>query len=381
MARQTLKGIPHEMAPNTNRRQFLQFAAQIGLAGAAMGFSGMKPLCAFANSQARTGELASLPGRPWHHTSEGFRNLAGSLSHKHKLSNWAKHIWHEVSRQEPDVPRDHFLDHNQAAAGFWALGNKDKITWLGHSAFVIRLSGTNILVDPFLSEYATFMPPFGPRRFTPPGLPVEKLPKIDVILISHNHYDHLDVATVTALPDREKIRLIVPLGLKNLWLVLGYNKVTELDWYQTGKSGPVSITALPAVHFSGRSLLDKNQTLWAGYAITDGRTRIHFCGDTAYHPVFKEIGAKFGPFDYCMVPIGAYRPAPERNTNHVTPEAAVKLGRDVKATHLIPMHWGTVVLSQAPPFEAPIRFQKAGHEKGYDTSALWKMTVGETRLI
>ncbi len=128
-------------------------------------------------------------------------------------------------------------------------------------------------------------------------------------------------------------------------------------------------------------MFDKNQTLWAGYAITDGQTRIHYCGDTAYHTVFKEIGNKFGPFDYCLVPIGAYRPAPEENTNHSTPEQAVQLGLDVRATKLVPMHWGSLILSQAPLFEAPGRFLNAGLEKGYDESALWKMRVGETRLI
>jgi L-ascorbate metabolism protein UlaG (beta-lactamase superfamily) len=128
-------------------------------------------------------------------------------------------------------------------------------------------------------------------------------------------------------------------------------------------------------------LFDRDVTLWNSYAITDGRSKIYFCCDSAYHPLFKEIGRKYGPFDYGLVPIGAYRPESMKNYAHVTPEEGVKLGRDLLASKLIPTHWGSIILSQAPPFEAPVRFLKAGVEAGYDELSLWKMKVGETRAI
>ncbi len=244
-------------------------------------------------------------GAAHHHTADGFRNPPGSPTHEHDLSNWVKHIWHELAREDPVLPEDHFIGQVRAAAELAATGNGDKITWLGHSSFLLRLSDANILLDPFLSDYATSMPPFGPKRYTPPGVPVEKLPKIDLIIISHNHYDHLDGATLTALPDRRNIPIIVPLKLREFCLELGYEKIIELDWYDATKSGPITVTSLPAIHFSGRGLFDRNETLWTGYCITDGRIKIHFCGDTAYHSLFKEIGRKYGPFDYGLVPIGA----------------------------------------------------------------------------
>jgi len=347
----------------------------------AMGLTGGLIGCGSSTTQSQAAEVEVLPERPYHHAAGGFRNPPGSPTHEHDLSNWVKHIWHELAGDDPELPEDHFIGQVRAAAELAATGNSDKITWLGHSSFLLRLSGANLLLDPFLSDYATSMPPFGPKRYTPPGLPVEKLPKIDLIIISHNHYDHLDGATLTALPNRRNIPIIVPLRLREFCLELGYEKIIELDWYDATKSGPITVTSLPAIHFSGRGLFDRNETLWTGYSITDGRIKIHFCGDTAYHSLFKEIGRDYGPFDYGLVPIGAYRPQPMKNGAHATPEEAVKLGRDLRADKLIPIHWGSIVLSQAPPFEAPVRFLKAGLEAGYDESSLWKMKVGETREL
>ncbi len=332
-------------------------------------------------TQSLAAEAEDLSNRPYHHTADGFRNPPGSPTHKHILSNWVKHIWYELAGDDLELPEGHFIGQDRAAAQLASLGNGDKITWLGHSAFLIRMSNTNILLDPFLSDYAASVTPFGPKRFTPPGLPVEKLPKIDLIVISHNHYDHMDSSTLSTLANRQNIPIIVPLRLRELCLEFGFKRITELDWYETAKSGPITVTSLPSIHFSGRGMFDRNETLWTGYALTDGRTKITFCGDTAHHPLYKELGRKYGPFDYGLVPIGAYRPQSTNKGTHATPEEAVRLGREMRANKLIPIHWGTILLSQAPPFEAPIRFLKAGLEAGYDESALWKMKVGETRVI
>jgi L-ascorbate metabolism protein UlaG (beta-lactamase superfamily) len=236
-------------------------------------------------------------------------------------------------------------------------------------------------LDPFLSDYATSVPPFGPKRYTPAGLPVEKLPGVDLLIISHNHYDHLDRTTLEALPNKDRIPVIVPLKLKKFISELGFRDVTELDWHDTKKAGPITVTAIPAVHFSSRSLFDRNETLWAGYSVSDGHTKVYFSGDTGYHALFKDLGRRYGPFDLGLVPIGAYQRASNLKSTHTTPEEAVRLGRDLGAKILAPMHWGTLVLSYEPPFEPPVRFLKAGLASGFSEDRLWKMAVGETRVL
>ena len=138
----------------------------------------------------------------------------------------------------------------------------------------------------------------------------------------------------------------------------------------------------PAVHFSSRSLFDRNDTLWTGYSISDGYTRVYFSGDTGYHSFFEDLGRRYGPFDLGMVPIGAYyKRASNLKSTHTTPEEAVRLGKDLRVKTLVPMHWGALVLSYEPPFEPPVRFLKAGLAAGFSEDRLWKMAVGETRVL
>jgi N-acyl-phosphatidylethanolamine-hydrolysing phospholipase D len=368
----------HPIIDNSvSRRQFIKLTGRAGLAGAAMGLI----VCSSYVSQAATVESGTLPGRPYHHTVDGFRNPPGSPAHKHDLTAWIKHIWREIGRDETELPAGHFLGQSEAAKALSASGPGNRLTWLGHSSFLLRLGGHNILLDPFLSDYATSAPPFGPKRYTPPGLPVEKLPGIDLLIISHNHYDHLDRATLEGLPNKDRIPVIVPLKLKAFITELGFRDVTELDWHDTRKTGPITVTAIPAVHFSSRSLFDRNETLWTGYSISDGHTRVYFSGDTGYHSIFKDLGRRYGPFDFGLVPIGAYKRASNLKSTHTTPEEAVRLGRDMGVKTLVPMHWGTLVLSYEPPFEPPVRFLKAGLASGFSEGRLWKMAVGETRVL
>ena len=364
-----------------SRRQFIRLAGRAGLLSAAIGLTG--GLIGFSSNVSWAGsvETGDLPGRPYHHTADGFRNPPGSPVHKHDLSAWIYHVWREISRQDPEVPADHFRGHGAAVSALRETGAGNWLTWLGHSAFLLRLGGRNILLDPFLSDYATSVPPFGPKRFTPPGLPVEKLPQIDLLVISHNHYDHLDQATLGVLPDKDRIPVIVPLKLKGFVSELGFRDVTELDWHDTKKIGPIRVTAIPAVHFSSRGLFDRNETLWTGYSIRGGHTKVYFAGDTGYHSIFKDLGHRYGPFDLGLVPIGAYKRASNLKSTHTTPEEAVRLGRDMGVKTLVPMHWGTLVLSFEPPFEPPVRFLKAGPAYGFSEDRLWKMAVGETRVM
>lgn len=244
-----------------SRRQFIRLTGQVGLVGAVNGLFGGLISCRSYVSHAGTVENEALPGRPYHHTVDGFRNPPGSPAHKHDLISWIRHIWREIGGADPEVPPDHFLGHRISEKALLEAGPGNRLTWLGHSSFLLRLSGRNILLDPFLSDYATSIPPFGPERYTPPGLPVEKLPRIDYLVISHNHYDHLDRATLGALPDKGGIQVIVPLKLKRLLSQMGFRHVIELDWHETRKTAPISVTAIPAVHFSSRGLFDRNETL------------------------------------------------------------------------------------------------------------------------
>jgi L-ascorbate metabolism protein UlaG (beta-lactamase superfamily) len=364
-----------------SRRQFIKLTGRAGLLAAAKGLTGGLIVCSSYVSQAGTVETEVLSDRPYHHTDDGFRNPPGSPAHKHDLTAWIDHIWREIGRDDPEVPADHFLGHSVAAKALLQTGPGNRLTWLGHSTFLLRLDGRNILLDPFLSDYATSVPPFGPKRYTPPGLPVDKLPVVDLLIISHNHYDHLDRTTLEMLPNKDRIPVIVPLKLKKFISELGFRDVTELDWHDTKKTGPITVTAIPAVHFSSRSLFDRNETLWTGYSISDDHTKVYFSGDTGYHSIFKDLGRRYGPFDLGLVPIGAYKRASNLKSTHTTPEEAVRLGRDLGVKTLVPMHWGTLVLSYEPPFEPPVRFMKAGLASGFSMGRLWKMAVGETSVL
>ena len=364
-----------------SRRQIIKRTGRMGFIAATTLLTGGLIGCRPGVSQAGTTATSGLPGRPYHHTADGFRNPPGSPIHKHDLTAWIRHIRREINRKDPKLPEGHFFGQGAAERALIAAGPGNRLTWLGHSAFLLRLGGRNILLDPFLSDQATSKPPFGPKRFTPPGLPVDKLPAIDLLLISHNHYDHLDRATLKELPGKRHVAVVVPLKLKPFFSALGYRNVTELDWHDTKCIAGITVTALPAVHYSSRSLFDRNETLWAGYLLGDGQAKVYFAGDTANHTLFKDLGRRYGPIDLGMVPIGAYQRASKLKSTHATPEEAVKIGRDLGVKTLVPMHWGTTVLSYEPPFEPPVRFLQAGRAAGFPENRLWQMAVGETRQM
>jgi L-ascorbate metabolism protein UlaG (beta-lactamase superfamily) len=206
------------------------------------------------------------------------------------------------------------------------------------------------------------------------------LPQIDTVIVSHNHYDHLDDETVRNLKNKDKIRVVVPLGLKSFFIERGYKKVTELDWGGSVVLDGITFTALPAVHDSARSVNDRDKTLWANWAVESEDSKILFIGDTGYsETIYSRIGEEYGPFDYAILPIGAYEPRKLMWMSHVTPEEAVVIGIDVRAKTLIASHWGTVSsLSDEPPFEPPARFKKAGVDNDFSKQQLWIMKVGET---
>ena len=322
-----------------------------------------------------------VENRPEHHTGTGFQNHPFVETAAPKgFFFYVRRFWGSVFT--PDIPKEHVLPDEEAVRLLNSIEG-DRISWLGHATFLIKASGTTILTDPFLSEFASPISWAGPRRFVDPGVSLENLPSIDIIIVSHNHYDHLDNETISNLNNKDRINVVVPLGLKAFFTERGYKKVTELDWHETVAVGNIELTSLPSVHDSARSTDDQNETLWSSWAIESPERKILFIGDSGYSEfIYRNIGKKFGSFDYAILPIGAYEPREVMWMSHVTPEEAVSIGIDVHAKALVASHWGTVSsLSDESPFEPPMRFKKAGIENGFTDQELWIMKIGETRAM
>jgi len=327
------------------------------------------------------------PGAPYDPRSGRFYNPPGSPRRPQDTRAWTQFYKRRTrDRVVPTLPPGYVLTEEQTLAGLRAHEGRDSITWIGHACFLLRLGGMTVLLDPYLSATAGPRNGLGPKRFAPPALGPASLPRIDVLAVSHNHYDHLDLPVIRALPGKQRMAVVTPLGLGKYFTHRGYRDVRELDWGRStsvmhaGRDG-VRVSALPAVHFSKRSPFDTNRTLWAGFAIEGAGRRVYFAGDTAYGPVFAEWGERAGPFDLGLVGIGAYAPRELMIASHTSPEEAVKLGRDLGCRALVGMHWGTIKLTDEPPFEPPGLFRAAGRAAGYAEDDLWIMKVGETREI
>ena len=319
--------------------------------------------------------------RPAHHADDGtYRNPPGSPKRDFSRATLWSFLWGQLIDTKVHKPGADVIMASADAQENLAAAANPSITWLGHASFLIRLDGMTVLTDPYLGKNAG---PFGlgPKRFAPPPIAVEDLPPVDVLVLSHNHYDHLDLASIEKLAGKERMTVLVPLGLKRTFTDLGYANVVELDWWQSQKVGALEVQALPAVHFSGRGLFDRNRTLWASYAIRGKDLKLWFAGDTAPGAVFDEIGQRAGPFDLAMVGIGAYEPRAIMKSSHSTPEEAIGIVQAVRAAKAIGMHWGTVKLTPEDPFEAAPRFKAAAKASGYGEDNAWIMRIGETRPL
>lgn len=232
-------------------------------------------------------------------------------------------------------------------------------TWIGHDSFVLQLAGLRILTDPIFGDYAAPVPWPAMRRLRPAGLALAQLGPVDAVLLSHNHYDHLEAATVRALGERA--HWFVPLGLKAWFARRGVQRVTELDWWQTVEfADRVQLTFTPAQHFSARGLFDRNRSLWGGWAVQGAARRVYFAGDTGYHErIFRDIGARLGPPDLALLPIGSYEPRSFMQSMHADPADAVQIHRDLGSRLSVGMHWGSFRLSAEPPQHPPWRLFQA----------------------
>jgi len=258
-----------------------------------------------------------------------------------------------------------------------AILHNPSVTWIGHSTMLVRMDGVSFVTDPMFSERASPLPFGGPKRLVAPGVPLQALPRIDFVTVSHDHYDHLDLPSIAALA-RRGTRFIVPLGIGALIREAG-GQATELDWWQSTEVAGVRVHCVPAQHFSGRSALGGDQRLWAGWVVEGPTRRFYHAGDTASFDGFTEIGRRLGPIDLATIPIGAYDPAAIMRAVHLNPEEAVQAAVDLGARKVLGMHWGTFDLADEPIEEPPRRFLAAAAHAGLGADRAWIFDVGETR--
>ena len=312
---------------------------------------------------------------PHHRPGGGFRNPPGSPMQTATLRDFLRFLLLDMRRAKlPPLPPGLVA----SAPPDLAAMAENQLAWLGHACFVMRMAGKLVLTDPFLSRTAG---PFGlgPKRFLDATVAAEALPRLDLIAISHNHYDHLDTRALGGYRFRGETPVVCPLGLAPLLRRQGFSEVIELDWWRDWQLGELAVTCLPAVHFSGRGLGDRNRTLWASFAFASPTRKLWFGGDSAPGDVFREIGARAGPFDLALVGIGAYTPRAIMQASHATPEEAIGIARDIGAKAAVGMHWGSIMLTPEDPFEAPGRFKRAALEQQYGEENAWVMQVGEVR--
>jgi len=250
------------------------------------------------------------------------------------------------------------------------------------------MAGLNILTDPVWSALASPVQFVGPRRWVPPAVEFDRLPPVDVVVISHDHYDHLDSGTISRIARRYPAALwYVPLGVDRFLRHHGAREVTVRDWWQESAIGGLHLTCLPAQHFSGRRLGTRNNTLWCGWAFRSSHHTLFFAGDTGLHPEFETIGVHCGPFDLAILPIGAYEPRWFMGSVHMNPEdcmkAVAQLATAQKGKRLImtAAHWGTFKLTDEPMDEPPARMREQWRAAGRDGSDLWILRHGETRAV
>ncbi len=259
-----------------------------------------------------------------------------------------------------------------------ALLRNPSLTWIGHATLLARMDGVSFLTDPAFSERASPLPFAGPRRLVPPGVPFEALPPLDFVLLSHDHYDHTDLPTVRRLAALG-IPFVAPSGMRDLIEGAG-GRATTLAWWDTTEVAGVRITCVPAKHFSGRGLLDRNRRLWAGFVVEGPTRRFYFAGDTASFAGFGEIGRRLGPPHLAAVPIGAYLPRTLMAAVHVTPEEAVQAALDLGAERILGMHFGTFDLADEPLDEPPRRFLAEAARRDIGERA-FVLKVGETTVF
>jgi L-ascorbate metabolism protein UlaG (beta-lactamase superfamily) len=319
-----------------------------------------------------------IPGKPYHHVEGGFRNVDPGFRRPDFFTRWiflARHgLGHLFSPRSYAAPR--------VAPDVTALRDgrlNPSVTWVGHATLLVQIGGLTVLTDPHWGDRASPFTWAGPRRLSPPGIAFEDLPRVDVVMISHDHYDHLDAGTVRRLARTHDPLFLAPLGFKAWFAEQGITRVEEMDWWEERVVGGVRLVCLPTQHWTQRSPWDLNRRLWGSWALIGGEGRVYVSGDTGYFDGFREIGQRLGPFDVAAMAVGAYTPAAVMRLVHLTPEQAVQAALDVRARVLLAMHWGTFDLAEEPLDEPPRRMQAEAKRRGIPDERVWVLAMGETR--
>ena len=320
--------------------------------------------------------------RPYHHLPDGtFRNPKGSPV---IISRSAKFSYRTFSKLRKKVdlnyPTEHVVEKKKVLENLEKYKNDDYIAWIGHATFLIKIGQTTIITDPVFSKNAGPLI-FGPKRFTNPAIKLNEIPKTDIFLLTHNHYDHQDMSTIRNFPFKDA-KVLTPLNLGKYFK--RYKDVNEMDWYdQKIINENLKISLLPAVHWSKRSLTDTNKTLWGSFLIEYAGKKIFFACDTGYGNIYKKIGKEFGPIDLTMINIGAYdfRPMFEKSIYHTSPEEALQAAQDLKSKKVLGTHWGTFVLSLEPIMEPPKRFKDNAEKFGFKREDALIFKIGEFKKL
>ena len=321
--------------------------------------------------------------KPYHHLPDGtFRNPEGSPQRTGNV-NWSfKTFNKEKKKLDMTVPQDHAIEKVKVLSDLEKYKDDDYIAWIGHATYLIKLGDTTIITDPVFSKNAGPLI-FGPKRYVEPALNLNEIPKTDLFLLTHNHYDHQDMGTIRRFPFKDS-KVLVPLKLGKYFTRYRFKDVNEMDWYDEIKvNNDLKVTLLPAVHWSKRSLTDTNKTLWGNFLIEYKDKKIFFACDTGYGNIYKELGEKYGPIDLTMINIGAYnfKPMFDRSIYHTTPEEALNVAQDLKSKKVLGTHWGTFVLSLEPIMEPPVRFKDNAEKYGFKKEDAIVFKIGEINSL
>jgi N-acyl-phosphatidylethanolamine-hydrolysing phospholipase D len=325
---------------------------------------------------------SAMEKKPYHHLPDGtFRNPEGSPKRDANFK-WSYKIFNQEKKKlDMTVPKEHVIDKEKVLSDLRKYQEDDYVAWIGHATFLIKLGNTTIITDPVFSKNAGPLI-FGPKRFTEPALELNEIPKTDIFLLTHNHYDHQDMTTIRRFPFKN-VKVLLPLKLGKYFTKNGYKDVNEMDWYEEIEINKnLKITFLPAVHWSKRSLTDTNKTLWGNFLIEYNGKKLLFGCDTGIGNIYKDIGNKYGPIDLTFINIGAYNfypimPYKDKSIYHTNPEEALEVAKNLKSKKVIGMHWGTFVLSLEPIMEPPVRFKANAEKYGFKKEDAIVYRIGE----
>ena len=327
--------------------------------------------------------IIAMEKKPYHHLPDGtFRNPEGSPK-RYQNIKWSFRVFNKEKKKiKIEYPKDHVINSSQVLKELEKHSYEDYVAWIGHATFLIKLGDTTIITDPLFSKNSGPLI-FGPKRYVDSAIRLNELPKTDLFLLTHNHYDHLDYSTIRNFPYK-KSKVIIPLKLSKYFTRNGFIDVNELDWYEEIKvNDDLKVTLLPAVHWSKRTLTDTNKTLWGNFLIEYKDKKIFFACDTGYGDIYKLLGNKYGPIDLTFINIGAYnfKPMFDRSIYHATPEEALNIAQDLNSKKVIGMHWGTIVLSLEPIMEPPIRFKDNAEKYGFTKENTILFKIGQVSKL